>query len=407
MVAFLVALLLLSAPVAQAQSIQEQIKDNNEKIEALEEEIKGLQKQLDATSQQKQTLQGAIKALDLNIQKLTSSITLTQTQIRQKDTEITTLGGDILTTAEKIDISQGHIGDSLRELNELDRQPLAAMLLAGATLSSFFDEAASLAALREGLQNRIVDLSTFKSDLEVDKSAAEKKRTELAALQSRLTNERKSLDIARAEEQSLLKETQNQESQYQALIAQKQAEKVAFEAALFELASGLGAADRSRVPPAGKGILRWPLDNIFITQEFGKTSASGRLYASGYHDGVDFRASIGTPVHAALSGVVLETNNGAVPYCQYGKWVLVKHNNGLTTLYAHLSQISVQKGEGVATGKVIGFSGNTGYATGPHLHFTVYASENISFKQYTCKSGYNVTVPIAPVNAYLDPLLYL
>lgn len=103
----------------------------------------------------------------------------------------------------------------------------------------------------------------------------------------------------------------------------------------------------------------------------------------------------------------MEVNYGAVPNCQYGKWVLIRHANGLATLYAHLSDVSVQKGGAVATGQMIGFSGNTGYATGPHLHMGVYLAEAISFKQYTCKSGYTVTIPIAPISAYLDPLSYL
>jgi murein DD-endopeptidase MepM/ murein hydrolase activator NlpD len=113
------------------------------------------------------------------------------------------------------------------------------------------------------------------------------------------------------------------------------------------------------------------------------------------------------PVKAALAGTVLEVNHGAVKYCQYGKWVLVRHGNGLTTLYAHLSEINVQKGAAVSTGQTIGRSGDSGYALGPHLHFTVYASSDVSLKQYTCKSGYTVTIPIAPVNAYLNPLSYL
>jgi murein DD-endopeptidase MepM/ murein hydrolase activator NlpD len=180
-----------------------------------------------------------------------------------------------------------------------------------------------------------------------------------------------------------------------------------FEAAIFELASRLQSTDITQIPTARNGILQWPLSDVFITQQFGKTVDSTRLYASGSHDGVDFRATTGTPVKAALSGTVIEVNHGAVQYCQYGKWVLVRHGNGLTTLYAHLSTINVTKGESVTTGKVVGYSGNTGYATGPHLHFTVYASSDVSLKQYTCKSGYTVTIPIAPVNAYLNPLSYL
>ena len=88
-------------------------------------------------------------------------------------------------------------------------------------------------------------------------------------------------------------------------------------------------------------------------------------------------------------------------------WVLVRHGNGLTTLYAHLSSISVSKGQSVLTGQLLGHSGNTGYATGPHLHFTVYASDAVQFKQYTCRSGPTVTVPISAYSAYLNPMDYL
>ena len=177
---------------------------------------------------------------------------------------------------------------------------------------------------------------------------------------------------------------------------------------LFELESQLQyVLDPNSIPPAGKGVLRWPLASVFITQQFGKTSSSQRLYVSGTHNGVDFKAPIGTPVHAALTGTVMATNLGAVPNCQYGKWVLIKHLNGLATLYAHLSEVSVQQGSTVTTGQVIGFAGNTGYAIGPHLHFGVYIAEAISFKNYICWNKAVVNIPIAPINAYLNPLVYL
>ena len=410
MVAYLVALLLLTTPVVYAQnnSLQAQVEDRTEKIKQLQSEIQTLQKELDVTGKQTQTLQSAIKSLTLNIQKLTKSITLTQTQIAQRDTEIKSLSGDISNTSQDIGGAQGQIANTLRELNVRDQESFATILLSGATLSAFFDEAATLAALRQSLQGRVEDLSSLKTNLETNKSTAEAKRRDLAALQRKLADEKKGLDISKAAQTQLLKETQNKESAFQAILAQKQAEQSAFEAELFQLASGGGTIDRSLIPSPGSGVLRWPLDNVFITQQFGKTSDSGRLYVSGTHDGIDFRASIGTPVKAARSGIVVEINQGAVAYCQYGKWVLIKHDNGLTTLYAHLSQISVQKGQGVSTGSVIGFAGNTGYSIGPHLHFTVYASEGVSFKQYTCKSGYTVTIPIArPASAYLNPLSYL
>jgi murein DD-endopeptidase MepM/ murein hydrolase activator NlpD len=109
--------------------------------------------------------------------------------------------------------------------------------------------------------------------------------------------------------------------------------------------------------------------------------------------------------------VVLGTGNTDVtcPNASYGKWVFIKHGNGLSTLYAHLSVISVSKGESVSTSEVIGYSGSTGYATGPHLHFGVYAtsgSEITSFASKSC-AGRTYTMPVADVSAYLNPLSYL
>ncbi|MDP4020762.1 MAG: peptidoglycan DD-metalloendopeptidase family protein [Candidatus Adlerbacteria bacterium] len=387
--------------------IQAQIDASTKEIQRLKAEIAELEKSLSDTSKQRQTLQKAVDELALNIQKLTKSITLTQTEVSQKDKEINKLAGSIDETLAQIVRSQNQVANSLRELDSLSTQPLILKMLGGGTLSTLFDEATTLEALRLELQENIYTLSNLKVDLEVDKDAAQDKKKELTNLTNRLGQEKQGLDIVKKEQTKLLNDTKNQEAAYQSQITQKRAEQAAFEAALFNLASRLQSTDPTRIPGARSGVLQWPLDDVFVTQQFGKTVDSTRLYASGSHDGVDFRATTGTPVKAALSGMVVEVNLGAVQYCQYGKWVLIRHDNGLSTLYAHLSSVNVKEGDAVATGKVIGYSGNTGYATGPHLHFTVYASDAVSLKQYTCKSGYTVTIPIAPLNAYLNPLSYL
>ena len=145
-----------------------------------------------------------------------------------------------------------------------------------------------------------------------------------------------------------------------------------------------------------------------ITQYFGNTAfAQTAAYNGKGHNGIDMAASIGTPVYAAGGGTVWDTNYGVAPNCQYGKWVLVKHNNGLATLYAHLSGIQVSPGQSVSAGDLLGYSGETGYATGPHLHFTVYVESSVSFINYKCASGPTVRVPVAPFNGYLNPIEYL
>ena len=77
---------------------------------------------------------------------------------------------------------------------------------------------------------------------------------------------------------------------------------------------------------------------------------------------------MGTPVKAAMDGRVADVGWNA----NYGNYVIISHGGGLQTLYGHLSSYSVKAGDSVSQGMVIAKSGNTGYSTGPHLHFGVY-----------------------------------
>lgn len=408
--ALLAASLNQPAP-ASAQTkddLQAQYDDTSAQIKKLQDEIKQLEGQLTTTTAQKQTLQTAVNGLDLQIQKLQKSLTVTQSQISQKDKDIKTLGSTISTTEDRIAESQTEVATTLRELDRMGDDAMVTALLSGGTLASFFDEAVSVATVRDDLQAHIDDLSSLKTNLSSSKKTAEEKRQELAALQSDLADQKNGVSATRSEKNTLLTQTKNQESQYQALLDQKKAEESSFEAALVKLAAGLAPADPTTAPPPQRGLIGWPLASIRVTQYFGNTAfaASGAYNGQG-HNGVDFAAAIGTPVKSVLDGTVLDVNEGVVPLCQYGKWVLVKHDNGLTSLYGHLSQISVAKGQRVSQGQTVGLSGDTGYATGPHLHLTIYISSAVTFKNYTCNSGKVAYIPVAPLNAYLNPFSYL
>ncbi|MFQ5661718.1 MAG: M23 family metallopeptidase, partial [Candidatus Paceibacteria bacterium] len=218
-------------------------------------------------------------------------------------------------------------------------------------------------------------------------------------------------DINRNDKNTLLSITKNKESSYEKLLVKRKMEKEKFEDELRNLESQLQfELDPDSIPAAEKGVLAWPLEKVKITQYFGNTEfAKSGGYKGEGHNGMDFRASSGTKVKAALAGEVIAVNTQVAYMCQYGKWVLVRHANGLTTLYAHLSLIPdrIKVGQQVSTGQIIGYSGNTGYATGPHLHFTVYASKAVQFKQYTCNSGATLTIPVAAYSGYLNPMDYL
>jgi len=404
--------LVLSAPQSvyadAASDIQAQIDENNRQLDALKAEIASFQKQLNVLETKKNTLQSTIDSLALSQKQLATQIQVTQNKIASANLKIKELSLSIGNKEETIAANQDAIAKALRSVAQDERTPLIVQLIASDSLREAWQAADHALQFNQALADDITELRAVRTELTSNRDEVTETKNDLVALQNELSLQKKSIDIQKTTQQKLLTDTKNQESAYQKIVATKKAEETAFQTALFDLESQLQyVLDPSRIPPAGKGVLRWPLTNVFITQQFGKTSSSQRLYVSGTHNGVDFRASIGTPVRSALVGTVLAVNYGAVPNCQYGKWVLITHPNGLATLYAHLSDISVQRGTTVSTGQVIGFSGSTGYATGPHLHLGVYIADAISFKQYTCWNKSVVTIPIAPPNAYLDPLLYL
>jgi Membrane proteins related to metalloendopeptidases len=87
-----------------------------------------------------------------------------------------------------------------------------------------------------------------------------------------------------------------------------------------------------------------------------------------FHAGIDIVVDQGTPVKAAMDGVVADVGYNA----NYGNYIILTHADGFQTLYGHLSQQLAAQGARVQQGKVIGLSGNTGYSTGPHLHFGLF-----------------------------------
>ncbi|MEL7429035.1 MAG: M23 family metallopeptidase [Pseudomonadota bacterium] len=119
-----------------------------------------------------------------------------------------------------------------------------------------------------------------------------------------------------------------------------------------------------------KGLpLAYPVANPNISSRFGQRvdPFNGRR---AMHSGVDFRAPTGTPVLATGDGKVTKAGRKG----GYGKVVIIRHNNGLVTRYAHLSKITVKVGQDVTRGEMVGKVGSTGRSTGPHLHYEVRSS---------------------------------
>lgn len=143
-------------------------------------------------------------------------------------------------------------------------------------------------------------------------------------------------------------------------------------AAGIALAGAGGTAGLAIVSaPQGGGWVK-PVDGAVVSQGFGCTDVAIEPLDPAcpdrhWHSGVDLAAPRGTPVYAALPGVV----QVIVSATGYGLHVIIDHGGGLSTLYGHLDTVLVASGEYVAAGQQIGAVGSTGNSTGPHLHFEV------------------------------------
>lgn len=390
--------------------IKEKIDNHNQVIKQLDEEIKKYSKEVEVVSGEAKTLQGAIKTLDINKQKVTTEIKKTETTIQKTNLTIEQLNEEIKTLESKIDNNTRAIAKVLSGINESDNNSLVESFLSNKSLSEILNEVETLNQFQQNVREKTVELTEYKEQISGKKQTKEKEKNNLLDLKSELGDKNKILDINKKEKSTLLTVTKNKESEYKRLLAEKQAQKEQFEKELFQFESELKRTiDPNSFPTGKKGILSWPLDDLFVTQAFGKTADSKRLYTSGTHNGVDFRAARGSVVRSVLDGTVQGIGNtDAQKGCySYGKWVLIKHPNGLTSLYAHLDLIKVVEGQTVSDREIIGYSGQTGYATGPHLHLTLYASQGVEVQRYSSsKNCKNVDIPVADKDAYLDPMPY-
>ncbi|HEY4497479.1 MAG TPA: peptidoglycan DD-metalloendopeptidase family protein [Candidatus Paceibacterota bacterium] len=381
------------------------IEAKNKEIERIEEEIKQYQKSVEQTSAAARTLQGTINRINQEIKNLNYQLSLTKIKISKTALEIQDLEAELQKTLDAIHQQRSLLAEALRQLDELERQTLVEVLLEYSSLTQFFDIIEKNKTIEHAMQQLYDELRLLQTNLETQKGAAENARTTLLGLTEQLTDQRALEDEERKAKSYLLRVTKNQEAQYQKLLKEREQQRDAIEREMEAIEDELRRLiDPSLLPTKGTGVLAWPVVNPIITQGFGLTafSQSTDVYNGKGHNGIDLRASIGTPMYAAEKGTVKDIGDTDIicPGGSYGKWIVIEHPNNLSTLYAHLSRIRVTSGQTLSRGDIIGLSGNTGYTTGPHLHFTVYASN--TFRQAKTKH-----CGLAPAGGYLNPLDYL
>jgi murein DD-endopeptidase MepM/ murein hydrolase activator NlpD len=139
---------------------------------------------------------------------------------------------------------------------------------------------------------------------------------------------------------------------------------------LAESAALSGVITSSSGGGGGSGSMVWPVNGP-VTSPFG-WRIHPILGTRRFHTGIDIGAGYGTPIHAADGGTVIY----ATWMSGYGNVIIIDHGRGISSLYAHQSNLAVGSGARVARGQTIGYVGSTGFSTGPHLHFEVRVNGN-------------------------------
>jgi septal ring factor EnvC (AmiA/AmiB activator) len=307
----MIILLLIPLAFSYAQTavdIQNKISQKDTDIAQLEQEITAYQAQLDVLGQQKSSLNSSLKALDLTSKKLNADITVTQKKIDKTSLSIQNLSSDIGNKENSIKNNTDSIKLEIKNTNEVEQSSLVENLLSNNDFSVIWNDIDNIATVRESLRADTIKLNQLKSVLEDTRKTTIDAKNQLTELKSQLSDQQKIVAQNTNDKNNLLKQTKNSEANYQKLLKDRIAKRDAFELEIQNYESQLKfILDPSKLPQGR--VLSWPLDKIFVTQLFGKTVDSKRLYISGTHSGVDFKASIGTRVMSMADGTVLGTGN--------------------------------------------------------------------------------------------------
>ncbi|MBI4457832.1 peptidoglycan DD-metalloendopeptidase family protein [Candidatus Uhrbacteria bacterium] len=368
------------AQEASTPKIQEQIKDLNEQVkkkksdlQELETKSKEYQGLIAEKKLQAQSLEDQLALLDNRIAKTLLSIEISKNEISALELEIAAFERDILEKEQRIVHERQLLGSLARQLyrTETSRSTFE-LLLSFKSFSDFFDGLRALAALQDGVNRTLEKVAALQRDLTAEKQGREDKKALTAVRKSELEAGWARLEDERALKDAIITETKSSELHYRYLLAdlKREHEDADTEIEYLEkvLREKIDLADRTR---GDSPVLSWPVVPARgISTRFHDPEYPFRYVFE--HPGLDIRSGQGTPVRAAASGVVGRAKNAGLGY----SYVMLLHNNDVSTVYGHLSKIVVREDAFVERGEIIGYSGGMPgtsgagrMTTGPHLHF--------------------------------------
>lgn len=396
---------------AQATTLQQQIQEKAAALQQLQAQRDALERSLAEISKSGTSLKNEIRSIENNISQLNVSIKDSSLTIDLLKLQVNQLGRDQQDISQKIKNKQAALKEVFLQMQQFDQDSLLAIVFRRGTFSEQAAELQRLVSLNESFRSGIEELSNLQTELADKQTEAKQKQKQQEQAYVTLISRQSIVKDQKEEKEELLVQTKNQEQIFQTQISAVEQMQIDIANEVEKIESVLRGTIDANLLPIARKLFAWPVDGGTFSQDYGATKFAKTAYKSKYHNGVDIAAPIGTEVYAAESGRVINVGDQD-KYCPkgaYGKFVVIKHDNGLTTLYGHLSKYNVSIGTRVERGQLIGYIGKTGYATGPHLHFTVFASQTLTPARVGYPEGAQPSKSCGPmpVGGDLDPNLYL
>jgi murein DD-endopeptidase MepM/ murein hydrolase activator NlpD len=356
--------------VQKKQSVDAQIAALNTKVGRMRQSEAALEAQITAASSRIRSLERQVGDVSRQLGPLESELRLRQLRLNRLNALYKAQTERLRFLRREYKIALERLNARLVAIYESDEPDTFAVLLSAESFSDVLDAVDYLR--RIGTQDKRIADTVRRTKQEArhararTKVARDRVRQEARVVAVRVAQVRGLRNQLLAGKQQLAGERAQKRQSLATLTEQERQELGEMEAlqqVSAQLAARIQAAQAARTQspaahPSASGLI-WPVNGP-VTSPFGPRW--GRM-----HTGIDIGASTGMPIHASASGTVIIA--GWVG--GYGNLVFVDHGNGLSTGYAHQSQIAVSAGQEVTQGQVIGYVGCTGHCFGPHLHFEV------------------------------------
>lgn len=366
-VALVMAILMIAGFLASALNIFAVTKAQ---VDALKTKVAEAGKRKNELKAQLSGLTNDLSALQKQISLLDSQIEAQQDEIDAQEEllgELTQMIADKTIELEESERQQAEqyaqLRSRLRYMVEHGTTSSLSILLSSDSFSDFLNRYEIIRQISLRDENLFEQLKairdkvlTEKQELEDTKKEAEDTKLQMEANKAELEAQ---MEAKRKQMENIQLAQKNVKDAYAAMIETEDELMAQYKKAAAEY-----AAQSTYVG----GTFMWPLPagNNVVTCKYGMRThpITGKRKL---HTGVDLRAATGTKVYAANKGTVTTSGYSSA----WGNYIIISHGGGITTLYAHMSKRSVSKDDKVKQGDIIGYSGNTGYSTAPHLHFEI------------------------------------